>query len=192
MMALLAGVLLFQQASRPLHWLGVIAGALGVIALRWDALAIAGSQSAISGYALVAALMATICWGLAAQKYKRHLAQFNPLHVTAVSYQVMALIMLCVLVLQADDPQMRSHSSWMPSLHLIGLAVLSAIAVTGYNWLIARWDAVRASACTYVVPLIALFWGYLDAELLGWNVWIACGLIALAMWAVRLPVKSKI
>lgn len=193
MMALLAGIFFFQQASRPLHWLGVIAGALGVVVLRWDA--IVGSsmlQTTFSGYALAAALMATVCWGLAAQNYRRHLTQLNPLHVTALSFQVMAFIVLCVLVFHVDDPKIRSHLSWIPSLHLIGLAGLSAIAVTGYNWLIARWGAVRASACTYVVPLIALLWGYLDAEPIGWNTLVACCLIALAMWAVRLPVKSKI
>ncbi len=189
MMALLAGVFFFQQASRLLHWLGVIAGAFGVVVLRWDAIAGSGLQPSFSGYALAAALMATVCWGLAAQNYKRHLAQLNPLHVTALSFQLMAVIMLCVLVLRTGDASMRSHISWIPSLYLMGLAVLSAIAVTGYNWLIARWGAVRASACTYVVPLIALLWGYLDAELLGWNAWAACGLIAVAMWAVRLPAK---
>ena len=191
MMALLAGVLFFQQTSRPMHWLGVIAGALGVVVLRWDSIAGTRSQSSFSSYALAAALMATVCWGLAAQNYKRHLAKLNPLHVTALSFQLMAFIMLCVLVFQSGDPNMRSHISWIPNLHLIGLAALSAIAVTGYNWLIARWGAVRASACTYVVPLIALMWGYLDAEPIGWSVLAACGLIALAMWAVRLPVKSK-
>ncbi len=191
MMALLAGVFFFQQASRPLHWFGVLAGALGVLMLRWDAIIGASTlQSSFSGYAFAAALMATICWGLAAQNYRRHLAQLDPLQVTALSFQVMALMMLFALVLQADNPTMRSHISWMPSLQLIGLAALSAIAVTGYNWLIARWGAVRASACTYVVPLIALLWGYLDAEPMGRNVWGACSLIALAMWAVRLPVKK--
>ncbi len=190
MMALIAGILFFQQASRPLHWLGVIAGACGVVVLRWEAVSGAGlSQHSFSGYSLAAALLATVCWGLAAQNYRRHLAQLNPLHVTALSFQLMALIMLLILAFQAGDPRMRSHISWMPSLHLIGLAAVSAIAVTGYNWLIARWGAVRASACTYVVPLIALLWGYLDSEPIGWNVWVACGLIALAMWAVRLPVK---
>jgi drug/metabolite transporter (DMT)-like permease len=192
MMALIAGVSFFQQASRPLHWIGVVLGTCGVLILRWGAISDASlTQLPFSGYALIAALMATVCWGLAAQNYRRYLAQLNPLHVTALSFQVMAFIMLCLMAFYADDPRMRSHASWLPSLYLIGLAALSAIAVTGYNWLIARWGAVRASACTYVVPLIALIWGYLDAEPLGWSVLVASCFIATAMWAVRQPVKAK-
>jgi drug/metabolite transporter (DMT)-like permease len=192
MMALIAGIIFFQQASRPLHWIGVVLGTCGVIVLRWGAISDAGlNQLAFSGNELIAALMATVCWGLAAQNYRRHLAQLNPIHVTALSFQVMAFIMLCFVAVYADDARMRSHTSWLPSLYLIGLAALSAIAVTGYNWLIARWGAVRASACTYAVPLIALMWGYLDAEPLGWSVLLAACFIAAAMWAVRQPVKAK-
>jgi drug/metabolite transporter (DMT)-like permease len=192
MMALIAGVFFFQQASRPLHWIGVVLGTCGVIVLRWGAISDAElGQLPFSGNELIAALMATVCWGLAAQNYRLHLAQLNPIHVTALSFQVMAIIMLCFVAVYADDLRMRSHTSWLPCLYLIGLAALSAIAVTGYNWLIARWGAVRASACTYVVPLIALMWGYLDAEPLGWSVLVAACFIAAAMWAVRQPTKAK-
>lgn len=195
MMALIAGVVLYGLPSRALHWFGVVLGTCGVAVLRWGVDDIGGGLSGVhtnvSGSALGAALFATTCWGLAAQNYRRNLSQLDPLHVTALSFQVMALAMLTVLVVQADAPSMRSHNNWMPVLYLLGLAVFSVVAVTGYNWLIARWGAVNASSCTYVVPLVAVAWGYADAEPVGWHVAVACGLIAAAMWAVRQPVKLK-
>ncbi len=144
MMALIAGVVFFGLPWRTLHWLGVVLGTCGVALLRWDGSGTGGSDfsgahSAMPGSALVAALFATMCWGLAAQNYRRNLSQLDPLHVTALSFQVMALAMLTVLVAHADTPSLRSHSTWLPGLYLFGLATFSVVAVTGYNWLIARW-----------------------------------------------------
>ncbi len=196
MMALIAGVVLYGLPWRVLHWLGVVLGTCGVAALRWvgdgtGTSGLSGAHGNVSGSALAAALFATMCWGLAAQNYRRNLSQLDPLHVTALSFQVMALAMLMVLLVQADTPSMRSHISWLPVLYLLALALFSVVAVTGYNWLIARWGAVNASSCTYMVPLVALGWGYADAEPVGWNVALACALIAAAMWAVRQPVQIE-
>ena len=192
MMALITGVLFFGLPSRRLHWLGVALGTGGIVVLRWDGSSLVGAATNLPTAALAAALLATVCWGLAAQNYRRHLSHLNALHVTALSFQVMALVMLVVLATQADAPPVRSHDGWMPWLSLMALGALSATAVTGYNWLIARWGAVNASSCTYLVPLVALGLGYMDAEPLSWRVALACALIAIAMWSVRQPVKSKI
>ena len=192
MMALIAGVLFFGLPSRGLHWLGVLLGTGGMVVLRWDGSSAVSAVTNLPATALAAALLATLCWGVAAQNYRRHLSKLNPLHVTALSFQVMAFVMLVVLATQANAPTMRSHDSWLPRLYLLCLGAFSAVAVTGYNWLIARWGAVNASSCTYVVPLVALGLGYLDAEPLSWRVALACLLIAVAMWAVRQPVKSKL
>ena len=192
MMALIAGVLFFGLPSRGLHWLGVALGTSGIVVLRWDSSVVVSAATSLPTSALAAALLATVCWGLAAQNYRRHLSKLNPLHVTALSFQVMAIVMMVVLATQANSPTMRSHSSWMPWLYLLALGAFSAVAVTGYNWLIARWGAVNASSCTYVVPLVALGLGYMDAEPLSWRVALACVLIAFAMWAVRQPVKLKL
>ena len=191
MMALIAGVLFFGLPSRGLHWLGVALGTSGIVVLRWDSSVVVSAATSLPTSALAAALLATVCWGLAAQNYRRHLSKLNPLHVTALSFQVMAIVMMVVLATQANSPTMRSHSNWMPWLYLLALGAFSAVAVTGYNWLIARWGAVNASSCTYVVPLVALGLGYMDAEPLSWRVGLACVLIAVAMWAVRQPVKLK-
>lgn len=192
MMALIAGVVFFGLPSRGLHWLGVALGTSGIVVMRWDATSMISAPANLPTSALIAALLATACWGLAAQNYRRHLSQLNALHVTALSFQVMAFVLILVLATQASTPALRGHTGWMPWLLLLGLGVLSATAVTGYNWLIARWGAVNASSCTYVVPLVALGLGYIDAEPLGWRVALACVLIAVAMWAVRQPVKFKL
>ena len=192
MMALIAGVLFFGLPSRGLHWLGVTLGTAGMVILRWDGSSVVSGAADLPASALAAALLATVCWGLAAQNYRRHLCTLNPLHVTALSFQVMACVMLVVLATQANAPTMHSHDDWMPWLYLLCLGAFSAVAVTGYNWLIARWGAVNASSCTYVVPLVALGLGYMDAEPLSWRIAFACLLIAVAMWAVRQPVKSKL
>jgi drug/metabolite transporter (DMT)-like permease len=172
----------------------VALGSCGVAVLRWGGsftgVATDVASVPITGTALTAALLATACWGLAAQNYRRHLSGLNALHVTALSFQVMGFVILSVLTLQFDAPSFRSHADWLPMLSLLGLAILSVVAVTGYNWLIARWGAVRASSCTYVVPLVALLWGYAQAEPLGWHVALACALVASAMWAVRQPVQN--
>ena len=183
------GALLLMPLA--LRWGGSFAGAeTGDYTGAAAGLASGEALLPITGAALAAALLATACWGLAAQHYRRHLAKLNALHVTALSFQVMGFVMLCVLTLHADTPSFRSHAVWLPMLLLLGLAILSVVAVTGYNWLIARWGAVRASSCTYVVPLVALAWGFAQAEPLGWHVAAACALIAGAMWAVRQPVQK--
>ena len=99
-MTLLMGAVIWAQPTRKLHWVGVFCGTLGVVVLR---LATSQPQANlyISEVALCAALLATVFWGLAAQNYRRKLAHLPPLLTTALSFQIMAVLMLLTLLTAA-------------------------------------------------------------------------------------------
>ena len=55
---------------------------------------------------------------------------------------------------------------------LVAVVVLACVGTAGalmlFNRLIQRTDALFASSVTYVIPLFALMWGWLDGEAIGW------------------------
>ena len=55
------------------------------------------------------------------------------------------------------------------SLFYIGfLGVIgTALALVLFNFLIKRTDALYASSVTFLMPIVAMFWGFMDNEQLG-------------------------
>ena len=74
-------------------------------------------------------------------------------------------------------------------LHLLYIAVLAifgtAIAVILFNMLIKRVSAVFASSVTYIIPVFAIFWGFLDGEKIGLLQLLFIGIILIGVYIVN-------
>jgi len=134
---------------------GLLIGFAGVAWLAWDK---ASFKSGGSGWAVVACLAATFCYGLAANFTKRHLGQVPALAVAAGS-QMAAAGVLCVPALFAWPAAHPTHMDWLA-------AALLAFACTGvayllYFRLIANVGPANAITVTFLIPVFAVAWGWL-------------------------------
>ena len=139
----------------PSRVLGLAIGFAGVLWLAWDK---ASFKPGGSGWAIVACLVATLCYGLAASFTKRYLTGIAPLAV-ATGSQLSAALFLLVPAISWWPATMPSQTAWIA-------AALLAIACTGVAYvlffrLIANVGPANAIAVTFLIPVFAVLWGWL-------------------------------
>ncbi|MET0312235.1 MAG: DMT family transporter [Burkholderiaceae bacterium] len=139
--------------------LGLVVGFAGVALLAWDKASFKPDASGIApGWAVLACLLATFCYGLSASFTKRYLSGIPPL-VTATGSQLGATLGLAVPALWLWPARMPSAKAW---LALVAVGVLcTGVAYILYFRLIERTGPARALAVTFLVPVFAVFYGVL-------------------------------
>lgn len=162
---LLVGAAFFGNRLRGVHVVGILVGlvgAMGLILLR--------SNKGLPAWSIYAVLpiIATFCYGCSANIVKRHLYML-PAPATAAlaltfvgpaGFVGMALSDVGTTV--STDPQ-----GWACLGYVATLAVMSsALSLVLWNYLLQRTSAVWASSVTYLMPVVAVGWGWLDGEVL--------------------------
>ncbi|MBV8658351.1 MAG: DMT family transporter [Burkholderiales bacterium] len=163
---------------------GLVLGFVGVAILVWGKI---GFKDGGSGLAVVAALGATFCYGIAANFTKEKLAGVSALSITAGS-QLAASLVLAPLAYWFWPAHTPSPNAWVACLAL-GV-ICTAVAYLLYFRLIAHVGASRAIAVTFLIPLFAILWGGVFlGEQLTINM-IVGGLVILAGTALSLGLIS--
>jgi len=157
---------------------GLAVGFAGVALLAWDKASFQPDASGnASGWAVLACLLATLCYGIAASFTKRYLSGVPSL-VSATGSQLGAAIGLLPLAWWFWPDHGVSLHAWAA---VVALGVLcTGVAYILYFRLIERAGPARALSVTFAIPVFALLYGVL---LLGEVVtpWmLLCGLVIVA------------
>lgn len=123
------------------------------------------SSNAMFGLLIV---VATFCYGLSANMLKANLQGLRPITITAISFN-MVLIPFAIFLYVTDVAKVfRENPQALTSLFFVAtLAVCSsAIASILFNKLVHSTSALFASSVTYLMPIVALTWGFLAGETL--------------------------
>ncbi|HEY1392646.1 MAG TPA: DMT family transporter [Methylibium sp.] len=170
------GWLWLRDRLTPERVLGLVIGFGGVLWLAWDKASFKPGADA-AGWAVLACLAATLFYGLSANYTKRHLAGVAPLAV-ATGSQLSAALVLALPAAWAWPAAPVSLKSWGAVLLLAVLC--TAIAYVLYFRLIARIGPANAIAVTFLIPVFAVFWGWVAlSEVLTSNMAIGCAVILL-------------
>lgn len=150
---------------------GLAIGLVGVALLAWGK---ADFKPGGTGWALVACLVATTSYAVAASFTKRYLSGVNPLAIATGSQlgATLGLLAPMVWLWPATLPGPRAWGA------VVGLAVLcTGIAYILYFRLIASAGPARALAVTFLVPVFALAYGavVLNEAITPWM--IVCGAV---------------
>lgn len=141
----------------PSRVLGLAIGFAGVLGLAWDKASFKPGAEA-TGWAVLACLAATLCYGIAASYTKRYLQGLPSLAVAAGTQLAAALFLA--------GPAIGSWPATMPSLRAwLATAALSllctGVAYILYFRLIARVGPANAITVTFLIPAFAVAWGWL-------------------------------
>ncbi len=153
----------FGQRPSPVRLLGLAIGFAGVALLvvskssvgQPGVTAASGGQQVL---AMAACLCATLCYGIAACASKKYLASAPSIAVTAGT-NLSAAVLLLVPAVWWGPRSMPSVSAWM-AIAAVGI-FCTAMAYVLYYRMIQTTGPAITSTVTYVVPLFALFYGYL-------------------------------
>ena len=154
------------NASRVL---GLVLGFAGVVMLAWDK---ASFRPGGTGWAILACLLATLLYGVAANMAKRHMGGVAPL-ATATGSQIGATLVLALPAIWAWPATMPGLRAWA-AIIAVGVAC-TGIAYILYFRLIARVGPARTTAVTFLLPVFSLVYGavFLDENITHWM--LVCG-----------------
>jgi drug/metabolite transporter (DMT)-like permease len=145
--------------DRPhgLRIVGLALGFIGVALLAWDKASFkpdATGQS--SAWAVLACLVACLCYGLSASFTKRYLSG-TPALVTATGSQLGASLGLALPTLWLWPARMPSSTAW---LALLAVGVLcTGLAYILYFRLLAQMGPAGSLTVTFVIPVFAVVYG---------------------------------
>ncbi|MBK7383263.1 MAG: DMT family transporter [Flavobacteriales bacterium] len=67
----------------------------------------------------------------------------------------------------------------------------SALALVLWNVLLQRTSALNASTVTYLMPVVAIGWGLMDGETVGWQQMMMIGLVLGGVYLVSVAERVR-
>jgi len=137
-------------------------GAAGLVLIRSG-----GGISSDAGYAALI-VIATCCYGISVNTIKTFLSGQDTLLISAVSLMVVGIPYGTYLFTTdfvhrlTTLPEARMAFAALATLSIFGTALSNIL----YFQLVKTAGPLFASAVTYIMPVIALFWGLADGEVL--------------------------
>ena len=175
---IILGALFFKTNTARDKILGIIISFSGSI-LLFFAQPTFSENSNIGDVLLV--LIATVCYGLNVNIVGKYLKDIPSLNIVAVALSLNAIpaavILYCTGYFQEDifSNAMLVSTGFTMILGIIGTAAATVI----FYMLIKRAGIVFSSMVTYAIPAVALIWGIVFREAVGWKQ-IVCLLILLS------------
>jgi drug/metabolite transporter (DMT)-like permease len=160
----LMGFAIFKITSTRRQVIGVIIGFIGTAILIFEGSDINPNQNYLyAGFIIVSTLM----YAANVNIIKRYLQEVKPLPIAAGNYVFISIPAFIILVLSGffSEETFEKDTVWNAILYVAILAVFgTALAKILFNRLIQMSSPVFATSVTYLMPLVALFWGLLDGE----------------------------
>jgi drug/metabolite transporter (DMT)-like permease len=177
------GVLFYSAPFKINQALGLILGIAGSVALI---LFSGGSLGEINFFVLFIVL-ATMFYGIGANYLKKNFSGIKAVAITSLSFMTVLPISFVVLLFSGFFRSAFSHPEAATSfLAILVLAVVgTAMALILYNKMIQTTSPVFASTVTYLIPIIAVLWGFLDGEVLSTFHFVGMGLIISGVYLIN-------
>lgn len=155
MFTALVAWLWMRERLTPAQWLGMGVGMAGV---AWLSMGKGQINASGHGWAIAAALLATLSYGVSASVAKRFFSGVRPLAVAAGSQTAAALLLLPFAIAFRPSGAIRAVD-WKAA---VALGVLcTGLAYILYFRLIARVGPAQAMTVTFLIPAFAMLWGAL-------------------------------
>jgi drug/metabolite transporter (DMT)-like permease len=145
----------WRHALTPQRILGIGLGFFGVLVLAWSHVGFEGGGDAL---AFGAALLAPLCYGIAAHYGKHHFGG-QPFMLPAAGSMLAAALLITPLGIGLWPAQLPPLRDWLVALVLAVVCTASAYIL--YYRLIARISATSATTVTFIVPVFGVLWGAL-------------------------------
>lgn len=161
---LLIGALFFGLDFRRNQIFGVLIGLLGSALLIWNGAVHHPNQNYYYAFLV---LIASICYATNVNLIKKYLSDLPPLSITTGNFLILLFPALAVLYSTGFFAMTHGETVQESVLYILILGVLgTGIANIIFFKLIQISSPVFATSVTYLIPVVAFFWGMLDQELL--------------------------
>jgi len=163
---LVIGAIFFGQLIYRRQSLGLTIGFLGTVVL-----VMAGSGGLVENINLYGlfVVLATFFYGINVNIIKFKLVELRALTITSISLLIVLPFAAAYLFGFTDFIYKLNHAE--EALFSLGVVVLlgimgTAIALVLFNKLVQITTPIFTSSVTYLIPVVAVLWGFLDGEIL--------------------------
>lgn len=177
---LILGAVAFGLTFKRSQVLGVITGLMGTVLLIVNGAMHNPNQNY---WYTVLVLIASLCYATNVNLLKKYLSDVKPLAITTGNFLVMLLPASIVLFstdfvsVAADEPVLHSMI-FVAILGIVGTGIANII----FFRLIQLSSPVFATSVTYLIPVVAFFWGLLDNEMLTPVQFLGAAIILAGVW----------
>lgn len=179
---LLFGFMFFKMTYSRKQFSGVVIGFLGTLLLIISGANLHPNQNYLfSGFVLIA----SICYAFNVSIIKKYLQDLNAMSIAVGNFAVICIPAFVVLVFTGffNFEIIKSKPVQTSLLYIVLLAIFgTAVAKVMFNRLVQISTPIFSSSVTYTIPLVALFWGFLDGEKLNFIQIIAAIVILLGVY----------
>ncbi len=187
---LIIGAIFFGFAFRRIQLLGILIGLIGTLILIVKGAEMNPNQNYLFAILVV---VASVGYALNGNIVKRHLSDLDALAITTGNFLLLLGPALLVLAATGFFTTFTADSLELRALAYIGILSVfgTGIAKTMYNELVHISSPVFSSSVTYLIPIVAVFWGVIDGEKLSFLQVLAGVIILLGVYLVNMK-KPKI
>jgi len=191
LLALIVGVVVFKSRLVKAQLLGVSIGLMGSIIL----ILIGANFNPDQNYWFASLpVIASLMYAFNANIIKTYLQHLSALGIAAGSFLIMIIPAVIILAFTGFfDGDFLMKPDTQTSMLYVGLLALlgTALAKIIFNRLIQLSDPVFSTSVTYLIPVVALFWGILDGESFSFWQLLAGGIILLGVYLSNLKKKTR-
>jgi drug/metabolite transporter (DMT)-like permease len=161
---LIIGGVAFGLTFKRSQILGVIIGLIGTLLLIINGALNHPNQNY---WYTILVLIASICYATNVNLLKKYLSDVKPLSISTGNFVVMLIPALIVLFSTdfmnvAANAEVQNSMIYIVILGIVGTGIANII----FFKLIQMSSPVFATSVTYLIPVVAFFWGLLDNEML--------------------------
>jgi drug/metabolite transporter (DMT)-like permease len=161
---LILGILSFGLIFKRSQIYGVIIGFIGSILLVFNGAIHHPEQNY---YFSIFVIIASICYAVNVNLVKKYLSDLSPLSITTGNFAVMILPAILILTFSGIEETIAIEKTRHSIFFILLLGILgTGIANIIFFKLIQISSPVFATSVTYLIPIVAFFWGLLDNEML--------------------------
>ena len=161
---LILGAVVFGLDFKRTQIIGVLVGFAGTMLLILNGAAHHPYQNY---WYTILVLIASMCYATNVNLIKRYLSDLKPLTITTGNFLVMLLPALGILFFTDFTTKMHLTSVKEAMIYIAILGIIgTGIANVLFYKLIQISSPVFATSVTYLIPVVAFFWGLLDNEML--------------------------
>lgn len=179
------GALFFKSKITRRNALGLVIAFIGVLVLITIKEGSGfNSFAGINGYAFFV-ILACICYGFNLHLIKSRFDSLKSIEITAISLlMVLPLALIYLMAGTEFSYKLVTHEGALKALGFVTiLGVMgTAIALILFNIMVKTASPIFASSVTYLIPVVAIFWGVLDGEVLLFGHYIGIAAVILGVW----------
>jgi len=180
---MLLGYIFFQTKFSVMRIAGVIIGLAGAVYLI---LMNSGGQLSADIPHILLIVLATVGYATSVNVIRHKLSEVNSKHIAGFAL-LFAGPPSAIYLFSTDFIERLSSGSpaVISFMYVCLLAIFgTAVSIVIFNYLIKISSALFAASCTYLIPLVAILWGYADHEALGISLFIGMALILFGVYLI--------